>query len=95
MLDWFSLMPFWMKACLVLQFLSILVTVICLPLITWKLYFGNKPGEATSLSAEQMRLQQIRDRREAMQHLSSSTQPPSDAAVREKTDKDSRYLPKS
>ena len=45
--------PFWMKALFVLQVLSMLTTTVCLPLITWKLYFGNKSAEATSLSPEQ------------------------------------------
>lgn len=78
-----------------LQFLRILVTVICLPLITWKLYFGNKQPKVTSLSAEQTRLQQIRERREALQHLSGPAQTVSGGAVREETDEDSRYMPKS
>jgi hypothetical protein len=96
MLEWFSVMPFWMKALMVLQLLSVLATVICLPLITWKLYSGNRPANPVSPSpAEQMRLQQIRDRRAALQHLSGPAQPASDAAVREKTDKDSRFMPKS
>ena len=30
--------PLWMKALFVLQILSLLVTVVCLPLIVWKLF---------------------------------------------------------
>jgi hypothetical protein len=34
----------WMKVLFVLQALSVLMTAVCLPLITWKLYFGKKAG---------------------------------------------------
>ena len=94
-LQWFSQVPFWIKALMALQVLSMLVTVICLPLITWKLYFGNKPGNATSLSpAEQIRLQQTRDRREALQKVSAPISPISGGDTQKSVDADSRYMPK-
>jgi hypothetical protein len=82
--------PLWMKALFVLQFLSVLMTAVCLPLITWKLYFGNKSVPAATMSpVEQARLQQIRDRREALQKATGATQPAGD----ENSEDDSRYRP--
>jgi hypothetical protein len=106
--DWFSMMPFWVKALTALQYLSYLVTVICLPLITWKLYFGNKPPSSASMTpAEQARLRQVRERRDALQKISSgpqhAPQPPepssepdlsaSGAGVPENPNDDSRFRP--
>lgn len=88
---WISAMPFWMKALFVLQVLNVLVTVICLPLITWKLYFGNKSVSKAIMSpAEQLRLQQIRDRREALQKV---TGPAQSENVPENLNDDSRFRP--
>jgi hypothetical protein len=68
--------PLWMKALFVLQVLSLLVTVVCLPLIVWKLFSSGKPGAGnTGSSADYARLQEIRDRREALKKLSGTAQP--------------------
>ena len=85
--------PLWMKALFVLQVLSLIVTVVCLPLIVWKLFSCNKARAGTSVSpAEQSRLQQIRDRREVLQKLSGTShhaaEPPNHEA-------DSRFQPPS
>jgi hypothetical protein len=82
--------PLWMKALFVLQFLSVLATAVCLPLITWKLFFGKKPVPAATISPdEQARLQQIRDRRESLQKATGTIHPASD----ENSEDDSRYRP--
>ena len=84
-------MPLWEKAILTAQILSYFVIVICLPLITWKLYFGNKSVPASSLSpAEQARLQQIRERRGVSQKLTGSGQSENNP---EKANDDSRFQP--
>ena len=87
-------MPLWVKAIYALGFLDMLVVAICLPLITWKLYFGNRPAKPTSLSPEQIHLKQVRERREALQHLSTPTPTVSSGGIQERTDEDSRYMPK-
>jgi Golgi nucleoside diphosphatase len=84
--------PLWMKALFVLQVLSMLTTTVCLPLITWKLYFGNKSAKATSLSAEQIRLQQMRVRRVGLQHLTPA-QSSSSERILENPNDDSRFRP--
>ena len=87
---WLSAFPFWMKVLFVLQVLSVLMTAVCLPLITWKLYFGKKSVPAATMSpVEQVRLQQIRDRRESLQKATGVTQPAGD----ENSEEDSRYRP--
>jgi hypothetical protein len=87
---WSSAIPFWMKVLFGLQFLGVLMTVVCLPLITWKLYFGKKSVPAATMSpVEQVRLQQIRGRRESLQKATSATQPAGD----ENSEDDSRYRP--
>ena len=85
-----SATPLWMKVLFVLQFLSVLMTAVCLPLITWKLYFGKKPVPAATMSPdEQVRLQRIRDRRESLHKATGATQPAGD----ENSEDDSRYRP--
>jgi len=82
-------MPLWMKALFVLQVLSMLVTVICLPLIVWKLFSSGKPGAGNvESSADYVRLQERRARREALQKLSGTTHP-----VPASSDDDSRFRP--
>ena len=74
---WLSAFPFWMKVLFGLQVLSVLMTAVCLPLITWKLYFGKKSVPAATMSpVEQVRLQQIRDRRESLQTATGATRWP-------------------
>ena len=81
--------PLWMKALFALQVLSLLVTVVCLPLIVWKLFSSGKPGAGNAeSSADYARLQEIRARREALQKLSDTTQPPAAPA-----DDDTRFRP--
>jgi hypothetical protein len=81
--------PLWVKAIYLLWFLSILVTVICLPLITWKLYFGKKQAAAELSAAEQMRLIDLRERREALKQI----QKPVQAEIHKTRDDDSRFRP--
>jgi hypothetical protein len=98
--------PIWMKAMVGLQILSMLVTVVCLPLIVWKL-FSTKAQSTTNPAspAEIARLQQIRERREFL--ANRSTPPPpaatpsepdlsaSGASVQPDPNDDSRFLPPS
>lgn len=66
--------PFWMKALFLLQVLSMMVTVICLPLMVWKLFSLSKPSRGPEQSlAHDARLQEIRTRRAALEGVSGVT----------------------
>jgi hypothetical protein len=82
-----SAMPFGAKAIMLLQILCWLVTVICLPLITWKLFSRAKPNAAQAF-ADDERLREIRARREAVEKLTVQHEAPANA-----TDDDVRYKP--
>ena len=106
MLQWAEMLPFWARVIIALQILSLLVTVVCLPLIVWKLFSAKPPNPTSPASpAEIARLQQIRERREIL--ATRSTPPPpaaippepdlsaSGAGVQPNPNDDSRFLPPS
>jgi len=86
--------PLWMKALFLLQVLSLLVTVICLPLIVWKLFSGGSLASGNPStgnfrpSADDDRLRKIRERREALEKLGGSPSP-----FAAPPDDDSRFRP--
>ena len=86
--------PLWMKALFLLQVLSLLATVICLPLITWKLFSSGKSCRGTPTSPmDDARLREIRAKREALEKMSEVTQPSSAQKTIASREDDSRFRP--
>jgi hypothetical protein len=57
---------YFMLFCMWLSFLDIVIIAICLPLIVWKLYFGNERREIEQFR-EKQKLSRIEDNIEKLQ----------------------------